>query len=293
MERILLLIDDARDRGLLEHWLSGRYQVIAPASNQLPDVAFDLCIIDSSALKHLGDWLEARRASQNPAMSPFLLITSRQGTQRISDRTWQLIDELIVSPIDPLELQARVSRLLHTRQLSLELEQSQDTLVRIIKGIESTSDAISITGIDGAALYHNQAFIDLYGYAVNDLNVRGVPETLFVHPEVAENIFRTVLGGASWSGEVVLKRRDGEMMPTLLRADSIEDGTGRQMGLVTVYTDMNRIRTMEATERPQRILAEALRDIVAAVNSTLELEEVLDLILEYVGPVVPPENRHG
>ena len=287
MERILLLVDDDRDRGLLEHWLSTRYQVIVLPAGQSPDTLFDLCILDIVALTRLEGWVTVQRASQERAMPPFLLITSRQGIQRISQRIWQMIDELIVSPLDPLELQARIARLLHTRHLSLELERSYDTQVRILKAIESTSDAISIADIDGTALYHNQAFYDLYNYTVNELNVRGIPETLFVQPEVADNIFRTVRRGASWSGEVVLKRKGGQVMPTLLRADCIEDESGRRIGLVTMYTDMNRIRTMEATERPQRILAEALRDIVSAVNSTLDLDEVLELILEYVGRVVP------
>jgi signal transduction histidine kinase len=43
----------------------------------------------------------------------------------------------------------------------------------------------------------------------------------------------------------------------------------------------------EAAEREQRTLAEALRDTIAALNSTLELEEVLDRILDNVGQVVP------
>jgi PAS domain S-box-containing protein len=43
----------------------------------------------------------------------------------------------------------------------------------------------------------------------------------------------------------------------------------------------------ETAEREQRTLAEALRDTIGALNSTLELEEVLDRILDNVGQVVP------
>jgi signal transduction histidine kinase len=45
----------------------------------------------------------------------------------------------------------------------------------------------------------------------------------------------------------------------------------------------------EATEREQRTLAEALRDTAAALNSTLDFEEVLQRILENAGRVVPHE----
>lgn len=49
-------------------------------------------------------------------------------------------------------------------------------------------------------------------------------------------------------------------------------------------TDRKRV---EAAEREQRELAEALRDTVAALNSTLDFDEVLDRILANIGRVVP------
>ena len=42
-----------------------------------------------------------------------------------------------------------------------------------------------------------------------------------------------------------------------------------------------------AAEREQRVLAETLRDAAAALNSVLELDEVLDLILEYAARIAP------
>ncbi|NOY98416.1 MAG: GAF domain-containing protein [Chloroflexi bacterium] len=53
-------------------------------------------------------------------------------------------------------------------------------------------------------------------------------------------------------------------------------------------TTIERLRTASA-EREQRILAEALHDTAAVINSTLDFDEVLDRILENVGRVVPFE----
>lgn len=47
-----------------------------------------------------------------------------------------------------------------------------------------------------------------------------------------------------------------------------------------------------AAEHAQRTLAEALRDTAAAINSTLEFDEVLDRILYYVGRVVPYDSAN-
>lgn len=47
---------------------------------------------------------------------------------------------------------------------------------------------------------------------------------------------------------------------------------------------------IQTSERVQRALAEALRDTAAALNSTLDLDEVLDRILSNVGRVVPHDG---
>lgn len=51
--------------------------------------------------------------------------------------------------------------------------------------------------------------------------------------------------------------------------------------------DITQNKKVEEEERSQRILAEALRDTAAALNSTLNFDEVLERILSNVGYVVP------
>jgi PAS domain S-box-containing protein len=289
MHRVLLLVEDVAIRIQIMQWLASDYEVIGHFEPTAPALAasFDAVIVDMQGLRQHRSWLQSRRVLLYPALSPCLLITPRSHVQEISEDTWKLIDDLIVTPVDRLELQARLRRMLLIHAMSLELKHNNETLVRIQKAVESTSDAVSIANMEGVALYHNQAFHDLYGYTVNELNVHGIPETLFVNPAVANDVFDTVLQGESWQGEVQLRRKTGEVMPALLRANQIEDEQGDPIGIVVVYTDMNQIRRVEAAERQQRVLAEALRDAIATITSTLSLDEVLDLILEHVGQVVP------
>ncbi|RJP52234.1 MAG: PAS domain S-box protein, partial [Anaerolineaceae bacterium] len=56
-----------------------------------------------------------------------------------------------------------------------------------------------------------------------------------------------------------------------------------------VATGIERLRT-ERAEREQRVLAEALRDIASALNSTLDFNTVMNLILENIDRVVPSET---
>jgi diguanylate cyclase (GGDEF)-like protein len=63
-------------------------------------------------------------------------------------------------------------------------------------------------------------------------------------------------------------------------------------GFAMTWRDVTERRKTELAEREQRILAEALSDSTAALNSTLHLNEVFDRILVNVGKVVPHENAN-
>lgn len=64
-------------------------------------------------------------------------------------------------------------------------------------------------------------------------------------------------------------------------------------GYVNLYaSDITNRKQAEQAERDQRTLAEALRDIAADLNSTLEFDAVLDRILMNVGRVVPHDEAN-
>ncbi len=65
---------------------------------------------------------------------------------------------------------------------------------------------------------------------------------------------------------------------------STEDTPQRVTGTITDITDLTRA---QEAEHEQRMLAEALCDTADLLNSTLDLEEVLDCILRVIGRVVP------
>src|SRR5690606_28382285 len=61
---------------------------------------------------------------------------------------------------------------------------------------------------------------------------------------------------------------------------------GRELAMA-VAQNLTHQKHVELAEREQRVLAEALRDTTAALNNTLDFDEVLDRILSNVARVVP------
>lgn len=77
-----------------------------------------------------------------------------------------------------------------------------------------------------------------------------------------------------------------EVHSPLPRSFSLDDINFMQSiaNVLAAFTEFQRTR---AAEREQRLFAEALREIAAALNSTLELDEVLDRMLQHLGRVLP------
>jgi serine phosphatase RsbU (regulator of sigma subunit) len=118
MSRIVLLIDQPENRRLLAEWLSRDHDVAAPEALVVPGSAFDLGIVDTASLERYGRWIEGIKRAEHPLFLPFLLVTHRRGVG-LETGAWQRFDELIVSPVEKLELHARVETLLRVRALSL------------------------------------------------------------------------------------------------------------------------------------------------------------------------------
>ncbi len=131
LQRILIQVNNKRDRRLLEDWLSGSYEIVSASTEELLRERFDLAIVDGPSLKRLRPTIRARRADEEPVLLPFLLLSFRRRGGKPMRHLGRLVDDLIVRPIDENELRARVANLLRMRRLSLELKREHDRVLRL------------------------------------------------------------------------------------------------------------------------------------------------------------------
>ncbi|MEC4885416.1 MAG: ATPase domain-containing protein [Scytonema sp. PMC 1070.18] len=83
--------------------------------------SFDLCILCGVTLEGISQQVQTKRNQESPVVLPFLLVTSRQGVRMGTRQLWQSIDELIITPIEKVELLTRVEVLLRSRHFSKQL----------------------------------------------------------------------------------------------------------------------------------------------------------------------------
>ncbi len=132
MDRILLLLDNKENRRMLEEWLMQRYKIILPNAVSLPDEPFDLAIMDGQALDRLWEKVQLRKEAEGQLFLPVLLVTPRQDVKLATRHLWRTVDELILAPIEKLELEARMKILLRARRQSIALARSSEARFQAI-----------------------------------------------------------------------------------------------------------------------------------------------------------------
>jgi signal transduction histidine kinase/ActR/RegA family two-component response regulator len=127
MKRILLALRQPKNRQVLAEYLGEHYKVLITES-EFQDCQFDLAMLDSVTLERNWQAIQKRKEAENPVFLPFIFICRRQDVRAIHQDLWPCIDDLIFTPIEKVELRARVEMLLRTRTLAEQLDDSHGDL---------------------------------------------------------------------------------------------------------------------------------------------------------------------
>ncbi len=120
------------------------------------------------------------------------------------------------------------------------------TLQQVTQAVDSASDAIAIANLEGYSIYHNLAFIQRYGYTVEELNNSGGPAVIYTKYQELRKLFIVLRKGLSWSGEIQLKAKNGEIIETQLRADCIKDSNNQPIGMMAIIADLTELKRTES-----------------------------------------------
>ncbi len=143
----------------------------------------------------------------------------------------------------------------------------------------------------GTLLDVNQAFVEMAGYPDLETLMEAGTEALDTGANQARRLIDALGPGDSVHNyPLTLRRRDGTLLHTESNIRVIRGPDGQPQSYEAVLVDVTERNRAEAAEREQRALADGLRDTAAVLNSTLDLDEVLDRILDSVGKVVPHDR---
>lgn len=160
-------------------------------------------------------------------------------------------------------------------------------LRKLTQAVEQSANVIVVTDVEGHIEYVNPKFVQVTGYTLAEAAGQ-TPRILKsgVHsPELYRVLWETILAGKVWKGVLRNRRKDGTLYWEDTTITPIFDPAGGLVNFMAIKEDVTARKELEQAEIDQRRLAEALRDTAAAMNSSLQLEEVLDRILDCVGRI--------
>ena len=160
---------------------------------------------------------------------------------------------------------------------------------------QNSHDVIWTMDLEGRFTYVSPSVEQLRGFGVEEVMKQSLEDAFT--PESAQLVALSLdeAIAISRSGERVSSGRfeleqpckNGGTVWTEASLNPLYDDAGNFTGFVGVSRDVTMQRQLQTAEREQRILAEALRDASAALNSAMDMDAVFDAILNIIYRVVP------
>ena len=137
--------------------------------------------------------------------------------------------------------------------------QQRDALRNLTEAMEQSYSAVMIVDLKGRIEYANAGFCRQIGYSRRELigrewrDFQGKETPL----DLIADLIATVRAGRSWSGEWMMRRKDGSLYPVRGAVTPVTNRAGVIRSYVAVFEDMTAIRQTENVLREAKNRAEA------------------------------------
>lgn len=143
-----------------------------------------------------------------------------------------------------------------------------DELLRLkVEAIETTGRGVIIANRKGKIIWANRAMRQLTGYSPEELvgeNPR-IFQSRHQSPPFYKQLWETILSGEEWHGELINRRKDGQLYVEQMVITPVRNGSGEIAHFIAIKQDVTQER--KAQER-MRLLASAVENSSELIAST-------------------------
>jgi PAS domain S-box-containing protein len=150
---------------------------------------------------------------------------------------------------------AMVNDITEQKRIEAEERRSRETIRLLSEGVEQTADSVVITDRQGNIEYVNPAFEATTGYACGEVagkTPRILKSNLHDH-EFYRRLWERILGGESFRGTIVNRKKSGQLYWTEQTITPIKDSAGTITHFVSVLKDMTDLRKQQEQECQLRL----------------------------------------
>ena len=177
------------------------------------------------------------------------------------------------------------------RDLTIRKEAEEQLRLQSV-ALESAANGIVITDRNGNIQWVNPAFCKMTGYSVGEVigkNPR-IQKSGLVPQEVFSNLWKTILNGNVWHGELINRRKDGTIITEEQTIAPVRDSSGQIIHFITIKQDITERKHAEEVLSKRSDQIATLNRVMRSVSSTLDLSKVLDMILHEIQQVIPYDS---
>jgi PAS domain S-box-containing protein len=152
--------------------------------------------------------------------------------------------------------------------------------------IESSLDMIIAVDKNSMVTEFNRSAQSNFGYRGNDIIGKHVKK-LFADDKEYERVLAMLSGRGYYSGEILNKRKSGELFPTFLSASLIRNQDGEILGSMGVSRDITELKHAEQelrnSEERYRDIFDNANDFIISINKEGKIEYANNAFLETIG----------
>lgn len=287
---VLYVEDDQQARNIVISVLEARYPRICfkTADNgsnglaifreQTPQIVItDICMPILSGIE-MGSAIKAA------APDTILIATSAYSETGYFIKAIEIgFNHFVMKPLDYDLLFAALDRSIEFVRLSRQVRSQQDHIVKLSRALEQSASTVVITDLAGNIDYVNQKFTESTGYSLQEAmgqNVR-ILKTELTPTAVYRDLWQTISAGRKWLGELINRKRNGELYCELVSISPLKDADGATTHYVAVKEDITERKRAEAE----------IRELNAALVAKAQMLETANLDLEAFNATVSHDLR--
>lgn len=190
-------------------------------------------------------------------------------------------EELCISPI--FDEQGHISHYL-SEQVDITLRKQAEEQIRLFEKLfTSTNEAILISDMDNNIIAVNPAFTLISGYTVEE--VIGKNPRMFSSGLMDEGVYQkmwsSIKADGKWQGEVLDRRKNGEIFAEWLSISALRDNKGALTHYIALMSDISERKAVE-----DRMTYMAQHDVLTGLPNRMLFQDRLQQAITYA------ERRH-
>jgi diguanylate cyclase (GGDEF)-like protein/PAS domain S-box-containing protein len=177
------------------------------------------------------------------------------------------------------------------RDLTIRKEAEEQLRLQSV-ALESAANGILITDRNGNIQWVNPAFTKMTGYSAEEVRGKNprILKSGMVSQETYSILWKTILSGSVWFGELVNRRKDGSIIIEEQTIAPVKDSSGKIVHFIAIKQDITERKHSEEALSKRSDQIATLNRVMQSLSSTLDLDTVLDTILHEIQQVIPYDS---